>query len=30
MPFKVAQLLTLVLFIVLGIVAYRKFHPAAD
>jgi hypothetical protein len=27
MPFKVAQILTLVLFIVLGVVAYRKFHP---
>jgi len=27
LPFKVAQILTLVLFIVLGVVAYRKFHP---
>lgn len=30
MPLKVAQVLTLVLFIVLGVVAYRKFHPVAD
>jgi hypothetical protein len=30
MPFKVAQIATLVLFIVLGVVAYRKFRPAAD
>lgn len=30
MPFKLAQLATLVLFLILGIVAYRKFRPAAD
>jgi hypothetical protein len=27
MPFKLAQILTLVVFIVLAVVAYRKFHP---
>jgi hypothetical protein len=30
MPFKVAQLLTLLVFVVLGIVAYKKFHPELD
>jgi hypothetical protein len=30
MPLKVAQVLTLVLFIVLGVVAYRKFRPIVD
>jgi hypothetical protein len=30
LPFKLAQILTLVLFLVLGVVAYRKFHPVAD
>ncbi len=30
MPFEVAQILTLLLFIVLGVVAYRKFHPETE
>jgi hypothetical protein len=30
MPLKLAQVLTLVLFIALGAVAYRKFRPVAD
>jgi Na+/H+ antiporter NhaC len=30
MAFKFAQLVALVVFIVLTVVSYRKFHPAAD
>ena len=29
-PFKVAQLATLVVFLLLGIVAFRKFHPEVE
>jgi hypothetical protein len=28
-PFAIAQLLVLALFVVLGIVAVKRFHPAA-
>jgi len=30
MPLKVAQLVTLVVFVVLGVVAYRRFRPAGE
>jgi hypothetical protein len=30
MPFKAAQLVTLVVFLLLGVLAFRKFHPEAE
>jgi hypothetical protein len=30
MPFKVAELVALVVFVLLTIVSYRRFHPKVD